>query len=64
MKNFTYGYAEIAEASRTSEGAVRVAVTRRRLKPDDLQSVAIYVVGSMLSQYPVADKERGHAQEE
>ena len=44
MKEYRYGYAEIARASLRSAGAVRVDVQRKRFNPDDLADVAVYIV--------------------
>ena len=48
MKEYRYGYSEIAGACGKSVGAVRVDVGRKVLRPDDLVSVAVYVVVNRL----------------
>ena len=50
MKRITYGYSEIARASRKSAGAVRVDAQRKRFDPENLYSVSVYVVTARLKQ--------------
>ena len=44
MKEYRYGYSDIAGACGKSIGAVRVDIRRRVVDPGDLASVAMYVV--------------------
>lgn len=48
MKQYEYGYAEIAEAAGKKSGAVRVDVARDRLDPENLLSVSLYVVAGRI----------------
>ena len=49
MRDYHYGYKEIAESCGKSTGAVRVDVGRRLVDPESLVSVALYVVSNRLA---------------
>ncbi len=47
-KIYTYTERDIARVAGVSIGAVRVAKARRKMMPNDLRSVAVYIVGHWL----------------
>ena len=47
-KIYTYTERDIARAAGISIGALRVAKVRRKITPNDLRSVAIYIVEHQL----------------
>lgn len=58
MKEYRYGYAEIARASGRTVGSVRVDVTRKRIDPAEILSVSLYVVASRLMKIEEEEDER------
>lgn len=48
MKSYEYNYETVAEAAGKTVGALRVDISRKRVDPSDLKSVAAYVAAAIL----------------